>query len=262
MGTLLLAEAGALKPGGMQYTVTDDWPNELAAQDWTWIGFAQRVRVIAYATDRVQQPPTTMRALIDPQWKGRIGMARPQFGTTRGHMALLCARWGENVFEEWLEGLRDNRVRLYDGNASVVRGIAMGEIDIGLTDTDDVFAGQANGWKVDLVYEATDLAGHTEEGSESMPNLGPTMIPNTVAIIDGGPNPLVAKRLAAFLVSEEAERIIAQSASRNIPVNAELSREFSDPLGLGVEWNPISYAEAHKAIGAAMDACERTLMGP
>ncbi|MEZ6163920.1 MAG: hypothetical protein R3B67_05735 [Phycisphaerales bacterium] len=32
----------------------------------------------------------------------------------------------------------------------MVRAVAMGEIDVGLTDTDDVWSGQQNGWKVDF----------------------------------------------------------------------------------------------------------------
>ena len=185
-------------------------------------------------------------------------MARPQFGTTRGHMALLHARWGGEQFGLWLEGLKENKVRMYDGNASVVRAIAMGEIDIGLTDTDDVFAGQINGWDVDLIYESVDPADETH----AMYSAGPTTIPNTVAIIHEGPNPIQAMRFARFLVSAQSERIIAQSVSRNFPVNTTLADEFSSlrPTEIGV--GTISYKDAHGSVDAAMDRCERTLQGP
>ncbi len=258
MGTILLGDSGALKQTGMQGAAAEYWPAELVDEDWRWIGFAERARVIAYSTDRVVHPPATMRALIEPEWKGRIGMARPQFGTTRGHMALLHARWGGVAFERWIRGLKANGVRLYDGNASVVRAIAMGEIDIGLTDTDDVFAGQANGWAVDLVYESHDPPGTTS----NLPSAGPTTIPNTVGIIANSPHPLEAVRLSEFLVSPQSERIIAMSASKNCPVNPELGEEFSgliDPLREVIRF---SYPDASKSVGDAMDICERTLQGP
>lgn len=254
LGTIHLGEAGVLLNGGMSGTVPDGWPKSLVGEEESWIGFAQRARVIVYATDRVPSPPTTMRALIDPEWRGRIGLARPQFGTTRGHMAVLHERWGSDAFGAWLAGLKDNRVRLYDGNMSVVRAIAMGEVDIGLTDTDDVFAGQDNGWGVDLVYETVD-------DDPVMPSLGATTIPNTVGIIAGGPNTELAKKLAAFLVSPGCERLIAQSASRNMPVHRELKDEFSG-LAPGVDGVLIDYTMAYPVVGDAMDACERTLEGP
>ncbi len=256
MGTILLARNGALKTGGMRGMVGDDWPEALVGEDWSWVGFAQRARVIAYSPSRVDEPPTTMRDLMDPKWKERIGIARPQFGTTRGHMALLHARWGDEVFGQWLEGLKANRVRMYSGNMGVVQGIAMGEIDIALTDTDDVFVGQENGWDVGLVYESHD------DSDRFMPSVGATMIPNTVGIIQGGPNPDEAMQLARFLVSPKAERIIAQSVSRNFPVSESLADEFSDLVPDGVRTDAISYDEAHESVDAAMDACERTLEGP
>lgn len=256
MGTILLAEQGALEPGAMSQSIPDDWPIELVAADQSWAGFAQRARVIVYASDRVDEAPTTMRALIESEWKNRVGIARPQFGTTRGHMALLHERWGGQHFEAWLRSLSDNGVRLYDGNMSVVRAIAMGEIDVGLTDTDDVYAGQHNGWSVDLAYESHD----ENPDATSMPSLGATTIPNTVGVIRGAPNPENAERLAAYLLSGACERIIAQSASRNLPVDPEVRAAFSDKAGIGDSF--IDYRGAHKSVHEAMDACERTLAGP
>ncbi|MCA9302589.1 MAG: extracellular solute-binding protein [Phycisphaerales bacterium] len=254
MGTIHLAASGALERGGMAGTVPEDWPSELIGRDGTWVGFAQRARVIVYAADRVREPPTTMRALVDPEWKGRIGMARPQFGTTRGHMAVLRERWGSGSFQVWLDGLKKNKLRLYDGNMSVVRAVSLGEIDVGLTDTDDVFAGKENGWGVELVYESID-------DDPAMPSFGATTIPNTVGIIAGAPNPEGARKLAAFLVSPACERLIAQSASRNTPVHSSLRDEFSD-LAMDPGGVLIDYARAYPVVGDAMDACERTLEGP
>ena len=258
MGTILLDEQGVLEAGAMQGSVPTDWPSELHDDNWTWVGFAQRARVIVYAKDRVADAPSTMRDLIDPKWKGRVGIARPQFGTTRGHMALLHARWGDEHFQGWLQGLKDNRVRLYAGNAGVVQAVAMGEIDVGLTDTDDVYAGQNNGWDVAMIPESVTQETGDDPTTRSE---GTTSIPNTVAVISGGPNPDNARTLAAFLVSPTAERILSESASRNFPVHQSLADEFSDEMDA---WtiDAISYLAAHESVKAAMDACERTLEGP
>lgn len=254
MGTITLAKSGVLEPGGMAEATPGDWPGELVGEGSAWIGFAERGRVIAFATDRVPEAPTTLAELTEPGWKGRVGMARPQFGTTRGHMALLLDRWGEAAFAAWLGAIRDNGVRIYDGNARVVRAIYEGEIDVGLTDTDDVWVAMANAWAVGMVYES--------QGADARwPSRGATTIPNTVAVVRGGPNPEHARTLAAFLASERVERLLAASESRNIPVHPAARAEFSDLVPPGPDERP-DYRRAHPAITRAMDLCDSVLISP
>jgi iron(III) transport system substrate-binding protein len=188
------------------------WPARLRGASGDWYGFAPRARVIVYSTARVDgaDVPQSEFDLAQGRWAGRIGMARPQFGTTRGHMGFLLASCGPERYRQWLEGLKAASVRLYDGNSAVVRAAAMGEIDAGLTDTDDVYAGKRERWPVEMVYPA--------RGEGRCPP-GVMLVPNTVAIVKGGPRPQAAARLLDFLVSERAERMLAQSESRNFPVH-------------------------------------------
>lgn len=253
MGTILLDESGALATGAMRGMVSKNWPKSLHSKNWTWIGMGMRARVIAYATDRVQSPPTTLAMLTDSKYRGRIGMARPQFGTTRIHMAILADRWGIDGFTQWLSAMNDNKIRLYDGNARVVQAIAMGEIDIGLTDTDDVWAGQDNGWKVDLVYE-------TYTDDSILQSTGPTLIPNTVAIIKGAPHLELAERLAEFLVSPAVEAMLFASSSHNTPIDPDLRSLHKDDV-LSIEQIP-DYVSASSKVREAIDACEQVLISP
>lgn len=241
--TLQLAEEGVL--GELRFPDDRDERGEHRdGPDALWRAFAQRARVVVYNSERVSpdEAPQSMHDLLDAGWKGRIAMARPQFGTTRGHMAALVAMWGEEGARDWMERIRDNGVRFYDGNASVVRAVASGEALVGLTDTDDVWAGQRNGWPVDLVY-----VRHDREQS----SIGALLIPNTVAVIRGGPNPDNAQRLAEFLLSERVERMLAQSDSHNIPTRPSVAAEFAQyavPTAATVE---------HGAVAAAMPTADR-----
>lgn len=264
MGTILLARDGVLEPGGMEGTVGADWPNELHARDWSWVGTALRSRVIVYAQGRVEEPPTSMHELMDPKYKGRIGMARPQFGTTRIHMAMLAATWDIRYFEEWLEALKANGVRLYDGNATVVRAVAMGEIDVGLTDTDDVWSGQENGWDVEIARSERD-PGDIPPASRFYFPVDRIVIPNTVAVVKGAPNPELAKQLAAYLTSPAVELLLFESTSGNHPVNAALREELGLPELVGAFGSGPSplpeYEGVSELVEQALDACERVL-GP
>ena len=255
-GTIRLAREGVLEPTTVEEAegaFADGWPEPLRGP--AWYGFAQRARVIVYSTDRVAEPPTTLRELADETWHGRVGMARPAFGTTRGHAAALVDQWGPDGFEAWLEAMRRGGLRIYDGNATVVRAVANGEIDVGLTDTDDVFSGQRNGWPVDLVYEARGDAGDAP-----WPSFGPMVIPNTVARVAGGPNEDAARVLIAFLLSPEAERILAESDSRNIPVRPELAELAETLMPSGVPALDLERVAAR--VPEAMAICERVLTGP
>ncbi|MBL0926445.1 MAG: substrate-binding domain-containing protein [Phycisphaerales bacterium] len=235
-------------------------PGPMVGRDRTWAGFAQRARVLVFNTRRlgdgsaVGPPPATVHGLLDPRFRGRIVIARPGFGTTRGHLGAMLAAWGETDFRAFFEGLRENGVRLVDGNSAVVRAVAMGEADIGLTDTDDVWAGQRNGWPVDLVY-----VRHERPGDRPDARLGTMLIPNTVACVSGGPNPAAAARLAMFLLGDSVERMLLASDSKNIPVRPEVVAE----AGVAIPANPMTIpfeevaGAAPRAVGLAEDILRR-----
>lgn len=227
LGTQILSRDGILEPFIPRATseFAQGWPGGLKAADGTWYGFAQRARVIVYSTNRFSKStaPKTLRDLADGAHIGRIGIARPQFGTTRTHLAHLIASEGEEATRLWLANLVGNGVRIYDGNASVVRAVAFGEIDMGLTDTDDVIAGKANSWPIEMTFEVADRPNARISG---LPSRGALVIPNTVAKVRGGPNPNQSTRLINSILSASTERALAQSTSGNIPIREALAKEL------------------------------------
>jgi iron(III) transport system substrate-binding protein len=223
--TIELAEGGILEEHLSESTA--DWPNQFRDGQRRWFGFAARPRVIVYAPDRVDPDfvPKTWMNLTWDTFKGRIVMADPRFGTTGGHLGAMKAYWSKTLpgfYEAFLMGLAENEIRLLpSGNAGVVRAVADGEADLGLTDADDVWAAQANGLDVQLVYPI-----HSAD-EQDLGN-GTLLIPNTVARIKGGPNPEASKILIDFLLSERVERLLAESVSHNIPLNPILDDAYPD----------------------------------
>jgi iron(III) transport system substrate-binding protein len=247
--TVNLAREGVLEP-----YVSDalaDWPAAFRDPQHRWYGFAARARVIVFAPDRVapEARPRTWMDLTQPRFKGRIVMADPRFGTTGGHLAAMQSYWtklvGPAYYDAFLMGLADNDVRLLpSGNAGVVQAVADGEADLGLTDTDDVWAARARGLDVDLVYPRHDAAADDSGG-------GTLLIPNTVARVRGGPHPEAAGRLIEFLLSAEVARMLAGSVSHNVPVRADLAADYpefavADPLR-------VDYARAAAGLQGAVE---------
>lgn len=221
LGVIELAKRGLLEP--IEPKVVKEfaggWPTALREPTGLWCGFSPRARVIVYSTKRVESAPTTLGGLLHERFKGRVGMANPAFGTTRVHLAALVAERGEEATRGWLSALKAHGLKVYPGNSAVVRAISQGEIDVGLTDTDDVHAGKANGWAVEMVFEEAAAPDGFGGG-------GALVLPNTVARIKGGPNPAAAAELIGFILSENVARLLAASDSKNASVYGTVQAEF------------------------------------
>lgn len=252
--TAQLAEEGVLAPN--DDPTLADWPVEFRDPKRRWYGFAARARVIVFSPRRVdpQEAPSTWTDLARERWKGRVVMADPRFGTTRGHVGAMSAWWSARVdpsyFGAWVEGLAENEVRLLtSGNAGVVEAVISGEADVGMTDTDDVWVAKARGAEIELVYPR-----HVRDRSEI--GAGTLLIPNTVGLVAGGPNPEGGKRLMAWLLSPRVEEALLRSESRNVPLRPErLSKEAAElAAGLAVP-DPlrVDYGRVAERMDAAVD---------
>lgn len=215
LNTLRLRNAGLL--------AAYDWPTatrfaQMAkSSDGRWHGFAARARVIILNTKLAAELPDTDRPasvldLADPRFRGKAAMAKPLFGTTATHVACLFAVWGGDRAKDFLRKARQNDVKVLSGNKQVALRVAAGEMLFGLTDTDDAIVEVEKGGPVVIVYP--------DQGEDEM---GTLFIPNTVAILKGGPNPKAARRLADYLLSPEVETRLAHGPSAQIPLNYDVS---------------------------------------
>ena len=219
------------------------WTGTITGPQEMWRGFALRVRAIAYNTKKVtkEQAPKKLEDLLDPRWKGRIVMARPEFGTTGGDIASWFAHYGPDKAKEILRGLKANDVRFVDGNSMSAQAVADGRAEIGLTDSDDAYAQQREKNPVGFNY--------LDQGGE-----GVLTIPNTVALVKGGPHAAEAKALYEFLLGKKVERMLAGSDSHNTPVRPEVAKDFPQyAIGHPLK---IDYEKVADQIGPALDACK------
>jgi iron(III) transport system substrate-binding protein len=171
----------------------------------TWTGFAARARVIVWNPLRVTEPPRSLLALSQPAWRGEVVMANPLFGTTASGAAALFQVLGSDRARTHFRALRDNGVRIVDGNAVAADWVARGEAKVGVTDTDDAFSRIRDGKPLRMLYPDQE-------------DMGALVIPNTVALIRGAPHPANGRRLIDYLLSPEVEATLARGDSRQIPL--------------------------------------------
>lgn len=249
--TQKLAREGLFKEWTSE--ATKGWPAPFCDPEHRWYGFAARARVVAFDPSRVSDPPKFWSDLADPRFKGRIVMADPNYGTTRGQVATWFTVWGAEKATQFLRGLKANDVRIVQGNSQAVRNVAEGLADLALTDTDDVWAAQRNGYKIELVYPS-----HGEG-----PGMGTLLIPNTVSLVAGRPDNSDAAMLAEFLLSEWCQMRLRESDSHNIPL---LPLARLDQIAADVRYvvpNPLApdVARITEQMDTAMRAVDTILLG-
>ena len=196
----------------------DDIPEQFKDSDGYWSGFAARCRILIYNTSLLKEEdlPKSIFELSEPKWKGRVAIAYPLFGTTATHAAVLFALLGEQKAQEYFKALRTNEIMVTDGNASSRDRVVDGTVPIGFTDTDDAYVAMKKGHSVDIIWPE-------KEG------IGTLLIPNTVALIKGGPNPDEGKKLIDFLLSPRIEEMLAHSESGQIPLRPTVKRPSHIP---------------------------------
>lgn len=142
-------------------------------------------------------PPASLLELTNARWQGKVALAYPLFGTTATHFLALRQHWGDARWLAWCRALQANQPFVVDGNSVVVRLVGKGEAWIGLTDSDDIAAGQRAGYPI----TALPLS------EESL------LIPNTVGIVRGARHPEAAQRLSDYLASPEVvDRLVLAGA--------------------------------------------------
>lgn len=210
MHTVRLQKLGLLKP--RSWKVASGWPADMIASDGSWCGFAARARVLLINTDKIpskEDYPTSVRELSDPKWSQNCAMARPLFGTTATHFAVLRVRDGHDETLKFLQQIHDNAVIL-SGNKQVALAVASGQIAWGLTDTDDAIIEKDRLRNMEIVFP-----------DQQPDQPGTLRIPNTLAILKKAPHPVAAEQLADYLVSAKTEDRLAMGDSSQLPVSRD-----------------------------------------
>lgn len=204
--TALLAEEGLLAARPAEQLAST--PEAFRDPHGRWAGNALRYRVLALPPDLTDEqqvgitgggPITGLSDLLRAELKGKIALARPVAGTTMGHVAVMYLEWGPEKFTEFFRRLHAHGAVVLGGNSEVVKQVGAGNILLGLTDNDDVFAMTKEGMPVAEIMPDQGAAA----AEFSLP--GTVAIPTTVGLVVGRPENARARLLADFLLSSGVE---------------------------------------------------------
>jgi iron(III) transport system substrate-binding protein len=164
---------------------------------------------IAYNTRFIKEPPKTWQDLFKPPYKGAFGIANPALsGTAYVSVAMLEKAFGWEFFQK----LKANGAKMGKGSGQVVDDTASGDLVASLA----------------VDYITNDKI---EKGATLALAYPPELlvIPSPVTIFKGTPNLEAAKKFVDFLLSKEAQEIIAAEGTLPVRPDVQVPAKFNLP---------------------------------
>jgi len=125
---------GALAKEGVTKTLPADISDLVATEyksvNGQWVGVSGRGRVFVYDPAKVSQIPTSYKDLMDPSWKGRIGIA-PTNASFQAFITAIRVLEGEQAAIDFLAAMKENGV-LFEKNSIILQAVQDGVVDAGL----------------------------------------------------------------------------------------------------------------------------------
>lgn len=199
--TIVLKNRGITAP--YHSKVADDIDPVFKDPEYQWTGFSARGRILIYNKDLLKpnEVPYSIFELVKPEYKGKVAIANPLFGTTTFQIAALFVALGDERAKQWLTNLKNNDVVIATSNGDVKKRVVQGEVACGLTDTDDANEAIKEGANVGMVFLDQE-------------RMGSLIIPNMVNLVKGAPHPENGKKLIDYLLSRETEAALAISCAQ------------------------------------------------
>lgn len=224
-------------------TVLEKVPAQYRSTQGKWVGTAARSRVLVYNADLVPEAdlPRSVFDLTDPTYKGKVGYA-PTNASFQAFVTGMRVTAGEERTRAFLEGLKANEPRAYEGNATIVDAVNTGTIPFGLVNHYYLYEKAAEAGGLDKLRARNHLFPGTDPGS--LVNV------TGVAVLAGRQSP-DALAFVSYLLGQEAQTYFADE-----------TKEY--PLVDGVEADipglpPLSSLQGPKIDLSQLDSLEATL---
>ncbi|HTH96384.1 MAG TPA: extracellular solute-binding protein [Stellaceae bacterium] len=193
-------------PGGFDYfaqqgwidgsivtpALTKDYRDGFYDKKAGWVAMRATGIAIMYNTKNVKKAdlPKTWKELADPKWKSRIAISDPnRAGPSFSYLYAMWKMYGP----DYLKAFGANDVMVAGDGSATREAIASGERDIAPVSEYDAFEFKKEGKPVDIDWPAD----------------GTVLLPAPLALVKGSKNADNAKALAAYLLSQEGQEMIA-----------------------------------------------------
>lgn len=183
-------------------------PDRYRHPEHYYTGVTKRARVFVYHPDRVDPLElSTYEALTDPSMRGRIVLRSSQNVYNQSLFASLIELNGEEAFDAWLSGLKDNLARRPAGNdRDQAKAVFAGEADIAIMNT--YYMGKMA--FSDDPYER-EVAAALDVFFPNQDTTGTHVNITGLGLVRHADNPEAAEALMAYLLSENVQNVFAST---------------------------------------------------
>jgi iron(III) transport system substrate-binding protein len=184
-------------------------PARYNAAQGDWVGVSGRVSVLVYDTQQVSPSslPSSILALAEPKWKGKLGIA-PSETDFQPLITSIAKFDGSAAAEKWLEGMKANS-KIYPDNETVVAQVNNGESAIGLIN---------HYYWYRLRDEVGQKGLHSALAYYAAHDPGDLLNVSGAAVLKSSSHQAAAQAFVAFLVSTEGQEALAHSHSYEYPL--------------------------------------------
>ncbi len=209
---MLLTEHGLLAK--LPASITAQIPSQDESPTGDWVGVALRVSALAYDPARISQAqlPASILDLAQPRWKGRVAIA-PTDSDFVPLVGAVIARYGIAPARAWLAGLKQN-ASTYQDIESVVAAVDHGQAVVGIIN-------QYYWYRLRLEQGAAST--HSRLYFFPGRNIGGIENISGAAVLASSHRKAAAERLVAFLVSAEAQRMLASGDDFEYPARSGIT---------------------------------------
>jgi len=190
-------------------SITGQIPAQYDSPTGNWVGISVRVSALAYAPSLIpsSQLPASILDLAKPQWKGKVAIA-PTDSDFVPLVGAVIASYGQQAALDWLRGLKANSTQ-YADDESVVAAVNAGHDAVGIIN-------QYYWYRL-----RTELGtGNTHSKVYYFPdhNIGGLENISGAAVLASSAHKTAAEKFVSFLVSAQAEKILAAGDTYEYPV--------------------------------------------
>jgi iron(III) transport system substrate-binding protein len=184
-------------------------PARYSSSQGVWVGVSGRMSALVYNTSQVSPAslPSSILALAEPQWKGKLGVA-PSETDFQPLITAITKLDGAAAAEKWLEGIKANS-RIYPDNETVVAQVNNGESAVGLIN---------HYYWYRLRTEVGQSGIHSALHYYAPHDPGALLNVSGAAVLKSSSHQAAAQAFVAFLVSREGQEVIAHSDSFEYPL--------------------------------------------
>lgn len=185
-------------------------PAQFRDREGRWVGVTGRVRTLVYNTDELEESelPTSVFGVLEPEWKGRVGVA-PTNASFIAFMTAMRLELGDERARAFLDGLVENDAQVYEKNGPIVDAVGRGEVDTGLVNHYYLYERLAKDPEL-------PIANHFFEPGD----IGNLVNTSAIGILEGSDHAEEARQLVDFMLNEGQTYILEEAPEREYPLSA------------------------------------------